>query len=153
AYRQELARTYHNREMLLRDLGRLPAAEKDIRRAAELLEQLVGEHAGSPEYRHDLAQTYNALGVLQKDRGLYDAAEKAYRHALKLGEQLPAEAKYHKSRAICLGNLAVLLQHTRRIKEAEQAFREAIAAADKVVQESQQERPFQATVALLHSSL
>jgi tetratricopeptide (TPR) repeat protein len=152
AYRRELASTYYSRVRLLYHLGRLREGKRDLRRALDLQEQLAADH-DDPEYRHDLAQSHNSMGVLHRHQGQSDAEERAYGQALRLSERLPAVAKYRKSRVVFLGNLGKLLQETGRVKPAEQAFREAITLGEQVMRESEQERPFQAMVALTHGGL
>jgi tetratricopeptide (TPR) repeat protein len=152
AFRRELASTFNSRERLLAHLGRLREGERDLRRAMDLQEQLAADH-DDPEYRLDLAQSYNSLGLLHRRQGQSTAAERAFGQSLRLSERLPAVAKYRKSRVMALGNLANLLQETGRIEAAEQAFREAITLGEQVIRESEQERPFQAMVALAHSAL
>jgi tetratricopeptide (TPR) repeat protein len=50
-YRQELAGTHNNLDVLLQITGRVAEAEKAFRQALQLREQLVAEHPQVPEYR------------------------------------------------------------------------------------------------------
>ncbi len=77
------------------------------------------------------ARLANQCGLYLKARADYAAAEPLYRRALKIDE-----ATYgpdHPTVAICLNNLAQLLQATGRLAEAEEPMRRALAIWEKAL--------------------
>jgi tetratricopeptide (TPR) repeat protein len=86
--RMQHAAAHHNRAGPLRDLGQVEAAEKEYRRAHEVLRQLVRDEPGVPLFRRDLANTCQELADLLAVRGRAGEADPLFEHAQKLCEEL-----------------------------------------------------------------
>ena len=64
--RDELALAIEARGWIYRELGALALAEKNYRRALDLLEKLVSDFPTVPRHREWLAKVCNSLGILGK---------------------------------------------------------------------------------------
>jgi tetratricopeptide (TPR) repeat protein len=123
---------HHLARGLLLEIARPADAEKELREAVKLFQELVDRHPDVPEYREGLGTSYNNLGrLLIRGGGRADAAEQALREARKhlesLADKFPGVADYSKSLAVNYSNLALLLGgDRRRADEAEQFKRKAL---------------------------
>ncbi len=126
---RSLARCQLMTSALSAQSGESPALAIDAsRKAIALLEPLVtGE--SEREDRMLLAQARNSLANRLTRGGRPDEIEKAYGEAIAafrgLAEEFPSVAKVRLDLAICLANLASLLQDTKRLPEADESAREA----------------------------
>jgi tetratricopeptide (TPR) repeat protein len=130
-FRQELARSHHNRAILLRDTGRLKEAEQDYDQALNIRKQLAADFPARPEFRHDLAGSHTNRGVLLSDTGRPRQAEQDLAQALSIHKQLAAEFP---SRPEFLNDLAgshtnrgILLRQAGRLPETEKDFDQALS--------------------------
>jgi serine/threonine protein kinase len=73
-HRLGLARALHTRGKLLRDRGRLPAAEESLVRAVGLLGSAGSHGPGSPTEMSELAYELNTLAVLEQQTGRVEPA-------------------------------------------------------------------------------
>src|SRR5262249_26367833 len=107
--RNDLAQAHDARGWVYRELGDLNSAEKDYRRAVELLTVLVKEFPTVPSHRESLARAYNSLGMIEERTGLLADAELHYRVELPLADRLaqdyPERPEYHRVLARTLSNL------------------------------------------------
>ena len=84
----------------------------------------VSRHADAAGLAEPTAQLMNDLGLYRLNRGQYRTAEPLMRRALHIDEL--SFGNDHPKVAICLNNLAQLLQATNRLDEAEPLMRRAL---------------------------
>jgi len=136
----ELARVCNHLGVLLKRLGRLPAAEKSLRESLELRQQAVDAAPKQSGYLQDLAASWYDLGtVLARLPRQQEKAESAYREALRIQEDLcksqPDDAGLQRERARTLNNMGKLFQNMKgKQKEAAASFQQAVEIHAKVVQ-------------------
>jgi tetratricopeptide (TPR) repeat protein len=106
--------------------GQPQKAAEAYRKALAGLEKLVAEFPASAAYRGQKAGTHRALGAVLHNEPV--EAEKHLREALKLMRELPGSPLDQ-----VLGSLGNLLRDTGRPREAEEAYRKALALAEKPV--------------------
>jgi tetratricopeptide (TPR) repeat protein len=115
-------------------LGEFPEAVSAHREAASIQKQLVAEFPDHSDYRLDLATTLSHLGNALLATARPDEAEPCLRDALSLWKELAAQRTELKIRQELVQthiSLGLLLRNTSRMKEAENAYREGLAAALK----------------------
>jgi tetratricopeptide (TPR) repeat protein len=130
-FRQELARSHHNRAILLRDTGRLKEAEQEYEQALNIRKQLAADFPARPEFRHDLAGSHTNRGVLRSDMGRPTEADQDLAQALSIYQQLAAEfpsrPEFHNDLAGSHTNRGILLRQAGRLPEAEKDFDQALS--------------------------
>ncbi len=128
--RTEQALAIDRRGWVHRELGEMPAAERDFRQALGLLERLVADFPTVPRHREVLARACNSLGVLEKDTGRLDDAEVHLRRqvplARRLAEDFPDRPEYRSILGRALTNLGTVLFQGGRSTDALPVLREAI---------------------------
>ncbi len=157
-YRRDLALSYNNLGVLLRNTGRHKEAEVAYQNALAIRKQLREDIPSLAEVRQDLAATYTNLGIVLFDMGQFTEAETAHREALALRRQLMAEFPrgsplYRQDIAASHGNLGVLLSATGRLKEAEEAYREDLAVLKQLVADFPNRTDFRHDLATSHYNL
>jgi tetratricopeptide (TPR) repeat protein len=150
APRQELGSALFHRARMLDHFGRHEAAENDARLAADIQRKLRAEFSDDITHAHALAHSLNIVGVALRNAGRANDAEPIFRQALEVCPPAAGDVNGTKIAVLCLGNLAGIQQKSGRIKEAEQSYRDAAAAAQSVLKVQLHDREFQATVARLH---
>jgi eukaryotic-like serine/threonine-protein kinase len=136
AYRQELAVSHHHLGALLKELGKWPQAEEQVRKALGIKEKLAADFPAVPAYRQDLAFSHNTLGTLLRDLGKWPQAEEQHLQALGIQEKLaadfPAVPGYRQELAyshICQGNL---LRDLGEWPQAQEQYRKALVIREKL---------------------
>jgi serine/threonine-protein kinase len=136
-YRQDVARSYYNLGILLRDLGKPKEAEAAYHDALNIQAQLSAEFPEVPRYRQELAASRNSLGDLLRDRGKRSEAETAYRDALKIQAQLAADSPtvpdYQNELAGTMVTLANLLRRSNAPGAARQLLEQAVPHHEAVL--------------------
>jgi tetratricopeptide (TPR) repeat protein len=127
-YRRLLAGGYHNLGTLQMHLG-MPEAEKNLRLALELQQELVKEPAAPASQRQELAHSYDSLGQWLESRGRTQEAVQAYTQARDLFGQLQAEdpdmPEYRQELAITQQHFGDLYRDTDP-QRAERAYQQAL---------------------------
>jgi serine/threonine-protein kinase len=83
AYRRDLARTYYNLGILAKETNRLGDAEKALRQAITLLNDLFRQ-ADTPGHRQHLARGHLNLGTVLRAASRFPEAQKSYNRAIAL---------------------------------------------------------------------
>ncbi len=91
AYGTELSRSLSNLGELQRNAGRTAEALASVRRALDLLQDLVRRWPDDVQLRHQLSLSTRGLGILLKTVGQPEESERCYREALAIIERLVAE--------------------------------------------------------------
>jgi len=118
---QELARSYYNRGILLKDGGDRKGSESDFRTAISLLEPSANRPATqdnmqpSPEPAEELARVYHNLATLEAGEGRNEEAKALYKRAIQIAVQLgtrnPQEREYQAELALyCDGEARLLFE-------------------------------------------
>ena len=136
-YRHEWARCFINRGVLHKEKNELVLAEKDYRRAIELLSPLApvaALHANAAEYRGpirtvyrtDLAMAHRNLGNLLWSQGKTDDARAETTQALgvlsRLAADFPLRPAYQKSLADTHNSIASIFAVDRKFDDAEKNY-------------------------------
>ncbi len=128
-YRTELASTYSTLGFTLVDTGETRPGSEAYRRATEFMESLASASPAAPDPRERLSVAYRRLGTLPGIPTL--EAEQALRSAVRICQNLVAEFPdnplYRADLVTSLEHLGYVLTGSGLHREAEQAFREAIA--------------------------
>ncbi len=119
----ELSRSLNNTGLILRDLGYLPQAVREVREAVRICRRLEKKQPGA--YRPEFAASLNNLGSLLRRCGRLKEALKISRESVSLGKDsdLPGLSLL----AHALMNLGNLLGDTGSVEEALQAFERSAA--------------------------
>lgn len=148
AYRHEWSRCFINRGVLHHAQNEVTAAERDYRRAIELLQPLVPtsdrpslsqENPGPARavYRSDLSAAHRNLGNLLWASGSNDDALSETNRALEILRQLvadfPARPAYQRTLAETHNSLASVLASKGRWNEAEQNYEIARSLLQRLV--------------------
>ncbi len=138
--RDELALAIEARGWVHRELGALALAEKNYRRALDLLEKLVSDFPTVPRHREWLAKVCNSLGILAQETGRLDEAETQLRREIPLVERLsqdfPDQPEYRRELARALNVFGGVLRLRGNITEAETFLRRAIDLDTAIIAES-----------------
>lgn len=137
-------------------LGEFPEAILAYREAASIQKQLVADFPVRSDYRLDLARTLSYLGNALLATARPDDAEPCVREALPLWGELAAQRPEPKIRQELVRahmSLGLLLRNTSRMKEAEDVYREGLAAAVKHRAESPDRPEFELDVATTYYTL
>ena len=135
-HRRELGLAWNNWGVLAKRLGRHAEAEKALRQAVQIHQQLADEHPGG-EHLRDLAVAYHDLGtVLARLPKQRDAANEAYVKALEIQKKLcgspDASPALRGEMARTLNNLGLSLK-TRQPTEAARTFQKAVAVHQELM--------------------
>jgi len=128
-----------NLAMVLSRLGQRSDAERIVRECISIVEALMSDFPLVPEYREELARTYANLGLLLHEIGPERAEERArvFDQAGKLFQALVAEypgvPSYRYGLAVSRDALGQFFRATRRWKEAEKSYREAVELGEGLV--------------------
>jgi tetratricopeptide (TPR) repeat protein/tRNA A-37 threonylcarbamoyl transferase component Bud32 len=99
--------------------------------ALDFYQRFLKERGNDPLLRWETARAYQRVGDIHEMLGEDDEAETAYRASngllTKLQEESPDNADYRRDHATTLNNLGNLLNKNGRLKEAEQAYSDAMA--------------------------
>ena len=122
-------------------LAREPRMEKLRRelltRALDFYKRFLDERGTDPGVRRETARAYLRVGDIHEMLGEQAAAEQAYdggRTILTdLRSEFPDDVGYRQDLAVCLNNLGGLFKDAGRTPEAEQAFRDALALRQRLV--------------------
>ena len=136
-YRESLAESNSRLQTLLVDhLGRAKEAEKPCRRALELYQRLDDEMPG--QYRHRLASGHEDLGRVLSRTGRYVEAKQTLRQAIPIRQKLVDESPTIESRqalAVAYCGLAEPLRGMGQLREAVEAYHDAIQVMEKLLQD------------------
>jgi tetratricopeptide (TPR) repeat protein/tRNA A-37 threonylcarbamoyl transferase component Bud32 len=149
-YIEEEAFAANGLGLLFEATGRRAEAETAYREAVELLEPVVRDHPDSSSAPKRLAESLINLANLQSRTAHQSEADKGYRRALGLIQKtasLPTTPEDWPLLALAYDNFGILLIARSRPKEAEDAFRQAILLAKKLVATAPYRRDYQATLA------
>ena len=141
------ARVQSNLGTLLKEAGRLPEAETLLRQAVASREKLLEQQPASQTsaslaLRGKLATSWLNLGTLLSARRQALEAERAFEKILEIldpdavkqaANGSPEPAKYQHQRGQAWNNLGTIRNAAGRYPEAEQAFRQALAIKEKLV--------------------
>jgi tetratricopeptide (TPR) repeat protein len=137
SYRHQLAASHNNLGGRLKELGKLPEAEVECRRALALRKQLVTDSPTVPGYRFQLATSHYNVGVMLMALGRRPEVEAEYRQALTLQEQLASEfptvPQYRRELARSHYALGALLDGLGKLPEAEAELRRALGLQKQLV--------------------
>jgi len=133
----DLAETYRQLGSLCERLGRPDEFEGFELKALEIMELYPSD---VPKYRFDLANTYQQLAWQCYTTGKKDKAELFYDKALALCngllEQYPEVGQYLRTLGFVQHGRGFLYVGLRRLKYAEDAYRDAVRVREKLVQVS-----------------
>jgi serine/threonine-protein kinase len=137
AYRQELAVTLYELATLYVQAGRPAKALAALTEARSLLEQLAHDHPDDLRAANSLAACLNELGELYVNARRFDDAAGVVGQALDrlemLAQRHPEQLALQHNLAVAHFKLGRLRQETGRAKEAEAAYRRAVAVWKVVV--------------------
>ncbi|MFO0927121.1 MAG: tetratricopeptide repeat protein [Gemmataceae bacterium] len=86
-----MAKSHHNRGLLLKDTGRMNEAEQHFDRALSIQTQLAADFLTRPDFRQELAKSHNNRGILLKDTGRPKEADQHFEQALSILTQLATD--------------------------------------------------------------
>jgi eukaryotic-like serine/threonine-protein kinase len=137
AYRQALARAYHQRGILHKRWNRFKESESDLREALKLRESLSKEFPNNTDYKHDENDSRYHLGaVLARLAGRVSEASDLYTKAINSQEQIAKAFPDILEEQRKLGryrNNAGMLLKGRSARKAETEFRQALKIQQGVV--------------------
>ena len=155
--RYDLAFTYFNLAVLLRDLGRTAEAADGFDQALDRLGRLVREQSARSIYRHLLAKTHYERGFLLAASGPIDRAGDSWLSSRELFEALVREhaetGVYRFNLALNLRCLSVVADATGRPADAEATRRSALEIEEKLVREHPDSRDYYYEAALVYLRL
>ncbi len=126
--RREAALAYRRTANINQLLDRLDQADRQLRAALALLEQLADEQPASPDCSYQQALCWADLGILHGRKGLLAEAESAYRQAITLLEPLPSGSpEYRRWLGIAHNGLGLQLWRKSAFQQAEGEHRQALA--------------------------
>ncbi len=156
-FRQNLAASHMNLEILLAGLGNRLEAEEQHRKALAIQAKLVSDFPAVPLYRKNLATGGISLGNLLAGLGKWSEAEEQFRKALaierKLAAEFPGTPEYRSDLARSLGNLGLLLAGLGKRPEAEEQYRNALAIDQKLADEFPAVPDYRYSLARSHDKL
>ncbi len=131
-YRQELAVYYDNLGLLYARGGRLNQAEQNYRRAVDLAEELEKADPTNPVYWSVLVQPYMNLVNLATAQNplandLPDLWQRRADNARKLAAAYPKAPVLQSQAGLTLEDMAAWLRERRRLPEARDALKQAVA--------------------------
>jgi eukaryotic-like serine/threonine-protein kinase len=136
--RYDLASTYFNLSVLLRDVGRSAQAAEGFQQALDHLGRLVREQPARTIYRHLLAKAHYELGLLEAN-GQIDRAAASWLKSRELLEDLAREHPetwvYQYNLALNFACLSLVADATGRPAEAEATRRSARNIEERLVRE------------------
>jgi tetratricopeptide (TPR) repeat protein len=111
--------------------------------AVNILERLTAQFPEVADYGLELANTYRYLAWPYRESGRLDTAEQLTRRAFslfeKLGSQFPGHLRKCQAEMLwCQKDLGLILALAGRVREAEQAYRHALAIAEELPSASPQ---------------
>jgi tetratricopeptide (TPR) repeat protein len=130
-FREDLARTFTARGIMLSDTSRMMRAVKDFDEALKICEQLATDFPNRPEFRDELAGSHNNRGRLLYAMRRPKEAEQDYDQAVSISTQLVAdfparpEFRHHLGKSH-IGR-GVLRKQMGRLREAEQDYDQAVS--------------------------
>jgi serine/threonine-protein kinase len=141
ATRLEAGRAHRRLGDIQEMLGDHVGAEQSYRQALGLHRPLGEESPAEPAFRQDLASDLSRIGVVLKKANRFQEAERALRAALDLRVQLAAEAPDGLDRRQALADAlyqwgALMARLPGKRREDEQAYREALALQQQLVEDS-----------------
>jgi serine/threonine protein kinase len=130
-YKSKLATALTDSGMLLKDLGRAPAAIEIYGQALVIQQQLVDADSKEPNYRRGLAQTYGNLGytlnAVRRSREGEESLKQAAAMYQQLAADYPGVPDYLDQVAVTRNNIGqLLLQDASRHPEAEEVLRQTL---------------------------
>ena len=138
-YQQSLSVCWNSLGNLYKHTGRYEQAESAYEQALTLADALVREEPDNADYARRLAESSHNLGNLMRDTGRPAEAIPVYRQALAAldGRLESASSREQVPLRLILGDawnsLGASLWDSRRLEEAEEAFRKAVPFAEKLV--------------------
>ncbi len=132
------------------------AAERTMREAVQVVEQLSVKHPEGGRYQDDLALCYNNLAALLSRTGRADNAIGWHQRAAALQEQMvrrsPSVVRHRSDLAISLNNLGVAYCRAEQVDAADEPFDQARALFTTLVSDYPDELAYQSALAsLLHN--
>ncbi len=141
-----LASSYYNQALYLRGSGQPREAEPAVRRAQQLWKELLEELSEERSRLHGLARAHGLLSLLVQADRAKEEVEKYRQEAVNesnravdlyrtLTEKYSEFPEHRLGLANELNNLAVLLRRGKQLPEAEETYRQALAAQEKLVED------------------
>jgi tetratricopeptide (TPR) repeat protein len=130
-----LANTHWTLAQILREAGRLEAAEESCRQAVAIQEGRVADFPDRPDESSRLAACLDEYGALLRDSGRYAEAERVLRRAIAGCEKPAAASPGRYAPNVIEGHihLGLVLRALGRPSEAEQSYRQALDWAGRLV--------------------
>ena len=120
--------------------GDRKAAISSIRRAVEIMDNLVTDHPDVLKYQELLANYYNGLGMLQGNANDLDGAITSFRNGVTIAEKLalenPQVSAYRASLALSYGNLGLAYGRGRKREEQLDSLTRAAEIIQKLADDS-----------------
>jgi len=142
--RYDLASTYFNLAVLLRDLARSARAAEAFQQALDHLGRLVREQPGGNKPRHLLAKTHYELGLLHQADGQIARAAASWLRSREmlatLAREHPEIWVYRYNLALNLRSLSLVADATGRPAEADETRRSAREIEERLVREHPEAR-------------
>ena len=140
-YRYKLVQTYDIADPWSAAESSLPDLEKRLRRAGELIDQLISESPDDADYAHAGIHVQAKLGMTLQRLKRIEEAEACYRRAIALEEsrlaQFPSDGRSAFDRATTRHALATLLLERR---QRDEALVQLTTAADELVSLAKHDR-------------
>jgi len=135
--RHKLAVTLNHLAVATQELGDVTEAERMLRRALDLNQEVLASAPTEPDYRESLANGQGNLGQLVQRRGSFNEAEACHRRAIELyrslADEFPMMPTYRRHLAAAFGNLGMTQKSLGRIPDAEDSDSRAIKIAQQLV--------------------
>ncbi|MSQ94298.1 MAG: serine/threonine-protein kinase [Gemmataceae bacterium] len=140
-FQADQAAGYHHLGRLNRLVDKNDKSEEWYRKALTLWEQLVKDHGQENVYHAGLARTQMGLGNLEQNKKKDSVLAQQYYQKALAGWQKLADAHgdvpaYRRDMATCQSNIGLLLSGAGKEKDAETAFRAAIAVQKKLTDDA-----------------
>jgi serine/threonine-protein kinase len=136
-FRLDLADCHRARGNALRDLGKTGEAREAYRLAAEIHQELLCEFPDNAGYKVALANTLLNRATLLSTSDQAEKVESLYSRVLDLDRAAvrdePNNARFKSELALALGDQALLYLDTARLRDAEDAAREALKFDQQVL--------------------
>jgi eukaryotic-like serine/threonine-protein kinase len=153
-YRFDLFHSYEHLAEALPGPAGLVERERLRRQAFVIIDKLVANFPEMPDYRDALANQGGNLAQMLLYQGRLEEAEQLLRRCLSIAEKLVQEfpqkrtpPHYEKNVALNLCNLGNVLQTGGKFDLAEKAYRQAIAAGEKLAADHSEEPSYRHDVA------
>lgn len=114
-----------NLAAVLKVTGRMGEAERMSRESFEILENGLKHESGAEQLA--FVMPLNNRGQVLSENLKFEEAERLFRRGIEICESFDTDGVKNEGRLKLLSNLGLLLQNTKRLKEAEELMRHAIS--------------------------